>query len=221
MKHGHSFGNSSTSSASPAGACLHEQACLLADDVQRFNELKEAMSGGLGSTLTASFVSMYKSSGTIANERCYIAVSRVGGLGLFAAQSFAKDEVVTAYGGGLRTATFVRSMGKDALTHARRVPNSDNVQDGKPWAAFFESASRELALDIVAEQKLDAAQRTRVEPIDVDLKRVAMGMRSLCYSCSLLAFVQKRASFRTCSRARAWAFCPTTLFEVIKTTCAS
>jgi hypothetical protein len=161
---------SSSSPASPATALLNEQqqVRLLGDDVQHYNELNEAMAAG---QLTDNFVSMYKRSGTIANGRCYIAVSRIAGLGLFAAQSFAKDEVVTAYGGGLRTASFVRSLGKEAMTHSRRIPNSDNVRDGKPWAAFFDCSK----LDIVAEQQLDAAQRTRVEPIDVDLARAAKG----------------------------------------------
>jgi hypothetical protein len=104
----------------------------------------------------------------------------VAGLGLFASQLYAAGDVVTAYGGGLRTARFVRSLGKDALTHARRIPDSDFVRDGRPWAAFFDYSE----LDAAAERNLDAARRTRVLPVDVDLKRVALGERAALSSFS-------------------------------------
>jgi hypothetical protein len=147
-----------------------EQARLLADDVKQFHELEASFLKLSTGALAESFVRMYKCGGTIANGRCYVAVSRIAGLGLFAAQSFAKDDVVTAYGGGLRCARFVRSLGKEALTHARRIPDSDFVRDGRPWAAFFEAATRKL--DLAAERNLDAAQRTHVLPVDVnDLKQ--------------------------------------------------
>jgi hypothetical protein len=148
---------------------------LLAQDVQEFHELLEAISAGAcgRGALTDPFVRMHKSSGTIANGRCYVAVSRVAGLGLFASQTFAAGDVVTAYGGGLRCARFVRSQGTDALTHARRIPRSDFVRDGRPWAALFDCS----ALDVAAERKRAAADRTRVLPVDIrnDFKDVAMG----------------------------------------------
>lgn len=144
---------------------------FLADDVKHFHELKAALSAG---ELAESFVRMYHRSGTIANGRCYIAVSRVAGLGLFASQRFAAGDVVTEYGAGLRCARFVRSLGKEALTHARRIPDSDFVRDGRPWAACFEAAV--CKLDVAAERKRPAAERTRVLPVDVKaLEHVALG----------------------------------------------
>jgi hypothetical protein len=90
------------------------------------------------------------------NGLVYVALSPLGGLGIFAGKEFARGDVVTEYGGGIRAATYLRSLGSAAKTHARFVPDSLFVRDGKGWAALFECGE----LDQAAERKRESCPMT-------------------------------------------------------------
>jgi hypothetical protein len=120
---------------------------------------------------TRNFCYANKHAGTLTNGLVYIALSPLGGLGIFAGKEFARGDVVTEYGGGIRAAHYLRSLGSAAKTHARFIPDSLFVRDGKGWAALFECGQ----LDQAAERKRAASQRTRVLPNDVDTELSGLG----------------------------------------------
>jgi hypothetical protein len=58
-------------------------------------------------------------------------------LGLFAARTFEVGEVVTTYGGSLRSALTARAEPPQLHTHTRKIPDSQFVRDGKKWSQQF------------------------------------------------------------------------------------
>ena len=81
-------------------------------------------------------------------------------LGLFAGCDFAKDEVVTCYGGSLITADSARRMPKLTRTHIRRVRDTQYVKDGRLFSALFDRRQ----VDMWEQFQMRSWQRKRIAP---------------------------------------------------------
>jgi hypothetical protein len=104
-----------------------------------------------------------ESSGTVANRRVFIAVSDVCEFpifGLFANAAFKKGDVVTTYGGRLRSAADARKEAKSEITHVRRIPGSLFVRDGKEFSSYFK---RDSDSEMREDRKLPASARVHRE----------------------------------------------------------
>ena len=103
--------------------------------------------------------------GTLDNGTLFVAVSDFLSLeptlGLFANVAFAEGQVITAFGGGLRSASDLRTLlGADHGKYARIVPDSGMVRDGSLWALQF---PREPQL-LRAERAKPIEKRTHLMP---------------------------------------------------------
>lgn len=82
----------------------------------------------------------------IETDQCgdnYVAKSRVGGLGLFANQYYAKEQLVAEYGGELKSATSLKST--DETGWMMHIPQSHMVYDGHEYARYYVPAATETA----------------------------------------------------------------------------
>jgi len=103
-----------------------------------------------------------RATSTLYNRQVYVAVSTLGGLGLFVAKSFDKGAVITAYGGSLRHKDDFVGQPRQRSRHAARIPGSGGmVADGYDWAALFPRPSADVA---AAQRALVAQHRTPVFP---------------------------------------------------------
>lgn len=98
--------------------------------------------------------------GTVKNKRVYVALSKVATtmaaahdvvpvgapssdrlpnlqLGLFAGQKIKAEEYACEYGGVLEWALKARTQDSHNYTHIRRIPDSDHVYNGRPFALLF------------------------------------------------------------------------------------
>ena len=108
------------------------------------------------------YLTTTRATSTLYNRQVYVAVSTLGGLGLFAAKSFEKGAVITAYGGSLRHKDDFIGQPRQRSRHAARIPGSGGmVADGYDWAALFPRPSADVA---AAQRALVAQHRTPVFP---------------------------------------------------------
>ena len=99
--------------------------------------------------MTSNYIKARDEIGTIDNGRLYVAVSSICEqpiLGLFAGVQFKAGDVITSYGGLLKTAHEVRKSGT-MKSHVRRIPGSIYVRDGYEWSQCFDRKSTEYALN--------------------------------------------------------------------------
>lgn len=110
---------------------------------------------------TGRFWSFWDNMGTLDNEKVYVTTSSIAEtlmLGLYAGVDFKAGDVVTEYGGSLRSADSLRN--KDERSHARNIPGSGCVRDGRHWSRFF---SRGL-VDLLQSVRSKAGERKRFLP---------------------------------------------------------
>ena len=96
--------------------------------------------------MTSNYIKARDEIGTIDNGRLYVAVSSICEqpiLGLFAGVQFKAGDVITSYGGLLKTAHEVRKSGT-MKSHVRRIPGSIYVRDGYEWSQCFDRKSTEF-----------------------------------------------------------------------------
>jgi hypothetical protein len=111
--------------------------------------------------------------GTLDNGRVSVRVSSLAApvpmMGLFANQKFEVGEVVTTYGGQLRSVHDARSESARLHTHTRRIPESDFVRDGKAWSERFRLSFP--LKEQLQEMKRPAGKRTHLFPTNDHKKK--------------------------------------------------
>lgn len=119
--------------------------------------------------------------GTLANGGVYVAVSDLAYpkvmLGLFAGKEFAPGDPVVEYGGVLEDTRAARADEKHHHSHTMRVPDSDFVRNGKPFADHF-PITGDAAVFYAEELKYAIKDRTKVEPVS-DSERKNNYMRTM------------------------------------------
>jgi transposase-like protein len=111
----------------------------------------------------ASVVRKLEHSGSLANERVFVAISDVCEspiLGLFANVDFKRGDVVTCYGGRLRSSNDAHQEEEDHKTHVRRIPGSIFVRDGLEFSRYFK---RDSVSEMKSELDLPASARVHRE----------------------------------------------------------